>query len=236
MTKNDKVIVLFSGGQDSTTCLFYAIEKYGLENVKALGFNYGQKHKQELVQAQLIAKEAKVEYQIIDLTGVLGGSSLTDHSKDVNKPHDINKSLPSSFTAGRNALFLTVAAGMAYNEGRTVIITGVCQTDYSGYPDCRDEFVKQMKKALCMAMDFYDLVIETPLMWLNKAETWGLAADLDKAEGMEDFLVLETVRTKTLTDYNGDTTMNEWGMGKEDNPASVLRAKGYREAKKLGLV
>lgn len=213
--------VLLSGGQDSTTCLFWA--KRNFENVKAFGFDYGQKHVVELDQARKIADEAGVEYEVFDLVGLLGGSSLTDHTKDHN---EVKNNLPASFTAGRNALFLTLVASRAYQDGVRDIVTGVCQTDYSGYPDCRRNFVNSMETTLGLAMDT-DFRIHTPLMYLTKAETWKLAKDLD---------CLETVRTMTMTDYNGDTTMHEWGMGNPDNPATKLRVKGYEEAKANGWV
>lgn len=221
----NKAVVLFSGGQDSTTCLFWAKKYYS--EVVAIGFYYGQKHAKELAQAYKIAKLAEVEFRVIDASEMLGGSSLTDHTLDSNAQHSINKDLPASFTAGRNALFLTVAASFAHGIQANTVITGVCETDFSGYPDCRGVFIKAQQHALQLALDNYAFNIQTPLMHLTKAETWKLAAELD---------CVEIVRTMTLTDYNGDTTMNEWGMGKEDNPASILRAKGYREAKENGWI
>lgn len=230
-------LVLLSGGQDSTTCLFWAKSRY--EKVIALGFDYGQKHKKELEQAKQICDMAGVEYIIKDVKGVLQGSSLTDHTKDINAPHDKNESLPSSFTAGRNALFLTIAGALAYSmDDVPEIVTGVCQTDYSGYPDCRETFVRSQESTLSLALD-YPIVIRTPLMRLTKAETWKLAAQLSDEKCADDgkhYNVVSIIKNMTLTDYNGDTTMNDWGMGKEDNPASKLRAKGYREAVKKGWV
>lgn len=220
-----KAVVLFSGGQDSTTCLYWAKERF--ETVVALGFDYGQKHVNELEQAQKIAKLAGVEFIVKNLRGVMQGSSLTDHSMDSNAPHPQNATLPASFTAGRNALFLCIAASLAHSIGATDIITGVCETDYSGYPDCRYDFVAAQEKALRLGLDMPALYIHTPLMYLTKAETWKLAAQLK---------CVEIVRTMSLTDYNGNATMNDWGMGREDNPASVLRAKGYREAVEKGWV
>lgn len=239
-----KVIVLLSGGQDSTTCLFWA--KKNFDEVVAVGFNYGQKHAVELNQAITIANIAKVPFEILDVRGLLGGSSLTEHS-DTNEPHKINPSLPSSFTAGRNMLFLTVAAQYAYNNGIRDIVTGVCQTDFSGYPDCRRNFINSMEVSLGLAMDT-DFRIHTPLMYLTKAETWKLANDVSDykkeswetipiEENSEFHNVVRIVRDLTMTDYNGNNqVMNDWGMGLEDNPASELRARGYREARELGYI
>jgi len=234
-------IVLLSGGQDSTTCLLWAIAKYGKENIQAVGFHYGQKHSVELEQAHEIAKLLEVPYKVFDIMGTLGGSSLTDHSKDVNAPHDKNQNLPSSFTAGRNALFLTIAASYGYGQNIHTIVTGVCQTDFTAYPDCRQVFIKAQQTSLSLAMDV-DIWIRTPLMYLTKAETWKLAADVDHLVRMQyphNFGMLncvDIVRLMTMTDYNGNKTMNEWGMGDLDNPASQLRAKGYYEAIELGYI
>ena len=223
LSPNNSALVLLSGGQDSTTCLFWA-KKY-FEKVEALGFNYGQKHLVELEQAKLIADKAGVVFHIMDVKGMLQGSSLTEHDKDMNSPHESNSSLPSSFVPGRNALFLTSAASFAYTRNISDIVGGMCQTDYSGYPDCRRVFVDSLQTSLSLALD-HDVRIHTPLMYLTKAETWKLAKDLD---------VLEIVRDYSHTDYNGDrSTYNEWGYGKLDNPASILRAKGYEEAKQKG--
>lgn len=218
-------LVLFSGGQDSTTCLFWAARRF--DHVEAIGFDYGQKHRVELEQATLIAREAGVAFTTCDITGTLKGSALTEHDKDVAGRHERNPELPSSFVPGRNALFLTLAASHAYTRGITDLVGGMCQTDYSGYPDCRRVFIDAMETSLSLALDV-DIRIHTPLMYLTKAETWKLANDLD---------VLDIVRDMTHTDYNGDrTTYNAWGYGKLDNPASVLRARGYEEARAKGWI
>lgn len=221
-----KAIVLLSGGQDSTTVLFWA--KKNFDEVIAVGFDYGQKHWREIEQAKMIAAVAEVRYQVFPLRNLLFGSSLVDHSQNVSAPHKINKELPSSFTAGRNALFLTLAASWGYNFGISDIVTGICQTDYSGYPDCREDFRASQERTLSLALGA-DVRIHAPLMYLTKAETWKLARDLSDNE----FNVVEIVRSLTMTDYNGSTEMNEWGMGRLDNPASILRAKGFAEAKEL---
>lgn len=217
-----KAIVLLSGGQDSTTCLYWA--KKHFTEVVAVGFDYGQKHRVELSQAQKIADLAQVLYMVLPLAGLLSGSSLTDHTKDHNAPHTQNGSLPNSFTAGRNALFLTIAASSGFGMGIYDIVTGTCQTDFSGYPDCRRRFVDAQQVALTLALDT-DVRIHTPLMYLTKAETWKMAKELG---------CLRIVIDYSMTDYNGDFTKNEWGFGSLDNPASELRAKGYYEAKNNG--
>lgn len=219
----DDALVLFSGGQDSTTCLFWAKQQF--DRVEAIGFDYGQKHSVELEQARLIAEKAEVPFTVYDITGTLSGSALTEHDKDVSAGHERAPELPSSFVPGRNALFLNLAAAHAYNRGIHDLVGGMCQTDYSGYPDCRRVFVDAMETSLSLAMDV-DFRIHTPLMYLTKAQTWRLASDLD---------VLDIVREMTHTDYNGDRSeRHEWGYGKLDNPASILRAKGYEEAKAKG--
>jgi len=222
--KISKCLVLFSGGQDSTTCLFWA--KAQFEEVEAIGFNYGQKHVKELEQAGKIAELAGVPFSVIDIRGVLSGSSLTDHSKNHNDAHEQNAALPASFTAGRNALFLTIAAAKAYGSGIYDIVTGTCQTDFSGYPDCRRRFIDAQQVAITLAMDA-DFRIHTPLMYLTKAETWKMAKNIG---------CFEIVRDMSMTDYNGSTTKNEWGFGEIDNPATALRAKGYFEAKEKGWI
>lgn len=222
ISNTSKAVVLLSGGQDSTTCLFWA--KANFAEVCAIGFYYGQKHKIELDQAAKIAGIAGVDYVVFDIKGLLSGSSLTDHTKDHNAAHDNAPSLPNSFTAGRNALFLTIAGAHSFGQGIFDIVTGTCQTDFSGYPDCRRRFIDAQQSALTLAMDT-DFRIHTPLMYLTKAETWKMAKDMD---------CLEIVVEHSMTDYNGATQKNDWGMGNLDNPASELRAKGYFEAKQNG--
>lgn len=222
-TKNTSALVLFSGGQDSTTCLFWAKQQF--EKVVALGFRYGQKHDVELKQAQIIADKAEVPFTVTDITGMLQGSALTEHDKDVSAQHELKPNLPASFVPGRNAVFLTIAASYAFTQGITDIVGGMCQADYSGYPDCRRVFVDSLQTTMTLALET-DIRIHTPLMYRTKAEAWKLAYELG---------VLDIVRDLSHTDYNGDrTTYNEWGYGKLDNPASILRAKGYEEAKMNG--
>lgn len=219
-----KAVILLSGGQDSTTCLYWA--KKHFSEIYAVGFDYGQMHVKELEQAKKICKDANVNYKIFDIKGLLSPSSLTEHSDHTQKSN-INNELPASFTAGRNLLFLTVASSYGANLGINDIITGVCQTDYSGYPDCRRNTIDAMQLALSLGVGINDIRIHTPLMYLDKSETWKLANELN---------CLDVIINDTLTDYNGDETMNEWGMGVNNNPATELRVKGFYEAKQKGWI
>lgn len=217
-------MVLLSGGQDSTTCLFWA--KQHFETVVAVGFDYGQKHKAELAAAQAIARRAGVPYQIYNVRQLLAASSLT-HAGAHDAHSAIDNTLPNSFVAGRNLLFLSIAGSRAAEQGINDIVAGVCQTDYSGYPDCRRATIDAMQLSLSLGLGIGDVRIHTPLMYLTKAETWRLAQTL----GIVDIIVNDTV-----TDYNGDATPNDWGQGQLDNPASILRQKGYEEAKTKGWI
>ncbi|MBU3153948.1 7-cyano-7-deazaguanine synthase QueC [Clostridium estertheticum] len=216
----EKAVVVFSGGQDSTTCLFWALKKY--KEVIAVSFDYGQKHILELDCAKTICKEHDVEFHVLDLNllNQLAPNSLTrkDMKVDTSAPKG---SVPNSFVDGRNLLFLTFVAVFAKQRGISNIITGVSQSDFSGYPDCRDVFIKSLNVTLNLAMG-YDFVIETPLMWINKAETWKMAYDLG---------VLDVVKEQTLTCYNGIK-----GNGCGDCPSCKLRKKGYIEFKEKYLV
>ena len=215
--------VLLSGGQDSATCLYWAHNRY--DKVHAMSFNYGQSHAKELEFAKANAERVGATWECIDVRGTLKGSSLLS-DQDHNEPHTMSDDLPSSFVPGRNLLFLTIAAGHAALEGCTTLVTGVCQTDFSGYPDCRRNTLDALEKALTLGIGL-DFTIETPLMYLTKAQTFKMAYD----KGCLDVII-----EHTLTDYNGDMTLNEWGRGQLDNPASVLRAKGWEEAKAQGWV
>lgn len=213
----DKAVVVFSGGQDSTTCLFWAKKRY--KEVIAVSFNYNQKHKLELECAAEICKKHGVEHHILDLNllNQLAPNSLTrtDIIVDKNAPAE---GTPNTFVDGRNLLFLTFVAIFAKQRDISTIITGVSQSDFSGYPDCRDVFIKSLNVTLNLAMN-YQFVIETPLMWINKAETWKLADDLG---------VLDIVKNETLTCYNGIK-----GNGCGECPACKLRKHGYVEFKKM---
>jgi len=219
-----KAIILLSGGQDSTTCLYWAKNKF--KEVYAIGFDYGQMHVKELEQAKKISKDANVNYKIFDVKNLLAKSSLTENTNH-NESSYINKELPASFTAGRNILFLSIAGSYASELGINDIVTGVCQTDFSGYPDCRKTSIDAMQNVLSLAYGNGDFRIHTPLMYLTKAETWKLAKELN---------CLNVIINDTLTDYNGDLTMNEWGMGINDNPATKLRLNGFYEAKTKGWI
>ena len=237
-------LVLFSGGQDSTTCLFWALAEPpqggGFARVEAVAFEYGQRHAVETEQARKIADAAGVPLTVLDLTGLLRGSALLAAdaaggglAADTNASHALAADLPASFVPGRNALFLTAAGSLAFTRGIRDLVGGMCQTDFSGYPDCRLDFVQSQARTLSLALDT-DVQIHTPLMDLTKAETWKLAADLGTVRELD---VLETVREMSHTDYHGDRTeRHAWGYGKLDNPASVLRAKGYAEAEAKGWV
>lgn len=236
-------LVLFSGGQDSTTCLFWALAPAplggGFEHVRALAFDYGQRHAVEIAQARAIAGAADVPFEVVPLHGLLGGSALMadaavrgGEAADTAAAHPLAPDLPASFVPARNALFLTVAAQRAFLAGIPNLVTGVCQTDFSGYPDCRLDFVESQQRTLRLALDAPDLAIHTPLMHLTKAETWKLARDLGTVRGLD---VLETVRELSHTDYHGDRSeRHAWGYGRLDNPASQLRARGYAEAEAKG--
>nr|WP_028560632.1 7-cyano-7-deazaguanine synthase QueC [Paenibacillus pinihumi] len=205
---NEKAVVVFSGGQDSTTCLFWALERY--REVEAVTFNYGQRHKLELDCAADIAAELKVRHHVLDMSllSQLTANALTRTDIPVEAKEG---SLPSTFVDGRNLLFLSFAAVLAKQTGARRIITGVCETDFSGYPDCRDVFIKSLNVTLNLAMD-YSFVIETPLMWLDKAATWALADELG---------AFEFVQSRTLTCYNGIIAD---GCGQ--CPACQLRSNG----------
>lgn len=215
-------VVLLSGGQDSTTCLYWAKKMFPY--VMAIGFDYGQKHKIELRQAKKIAKKADVPYEVLNIKGLLGNSALTNHDLDVAGKHNDFEDLPASFVPARNALFLSIASAYAFNNKALDIITGTCQTDFSGYPDCRRVFIDSMQTSITLALAT-DIRIHTPLMYMDKAWTWKLANDLG---------ILDIIINDTMTDYNGSKKMNEWGMGDENNPATELRVKGYYLAKERG--
>ncbi|WP_077622280.1 7-cyano-7-deazaguanine synthase QueC [Sediminibacillus massiliensis] len=207
--QNNKAVVVFSGGQDSTTCLFWALEKF--EEVEVVTFDYDQRHKEEIEVAKEIAADLNVKHTILDmaLLNQLAPNALTRNSIDVQDGEE--GELPSTFVPGRNLLFLSFATIMAGQIGAKHIVTGVCETDFSGYPDCRDIFIKSLNVTLNLSMD-EQFVIHTPLMWLDKAQTWELADKL----GAFDF-----VRERTLTCYEGVR-----GSGCGECPACKLRQKG----------
>jgi 7-cyano-7-deazaguanine synthase len=211
MNENGAMVV-FSGGQDSTTCLFWALERF--KNVEAVTFDYNQRHKLEIECAKNIAKELGVQHTILDMSllSQLTANALTREDIAIAKGSD--GELPTTFVDGRNMLFLTFAAVLAKQKNLRHIVTGVCETDFSGYPDCRDIFVKSLNVTLNLAMD-YQFVIHTPLMWINKAQTWEMADVMGK---------LDFIQEKTLTCYNGIL-----GNGCGQCPACVLRNNGLQE-------
>lgn len=209
---NKKALVVFSGGQDSTTCLVWALKNF--EEVQVVTFNYNQRHAAEIEVAKEIAANFGVKQHILDLglLNQLAPNALTRDDIAIEAGED--GELPSTFVDGRNLLFLSFAAIMGKQLGYANIITGVCQTDFSGYPDCRDVFVKSLNVTLNLSMD-YEFVIHTPLMWLDKKETWKLADEL----GQFDY-----VREHTLTCYNGII-----GSGCGTCPACLLRQRGLQQ-------
>lgn len=220
MQGEQDALVVFSGGQDSTTCLFWALERF--RQVETMTFNYNQRHKLEIECAQKIAADLGLVNRVLDmgLLNQLAPNALT--RDDIVVKAGEAGDLPSTFVDGRNLLFLTFAAIAAKQKGIRHLVTGVCETDFSGYPDCRDIFIKSLNVTLNLAMD-YQFVIHTPLMWLNKMQTWELADQL----GQLDF-----IRTRTLTCYEG-----VMGAGCGKCPACQLRNAGLQAylAKKDGV-
>jgi 7-cyano-7-deazaguanine synthase len=225
---DDRALVLFSGGQDSTTCLAWALERY--TQVETLGFEYGQRHRVELeVRPKVLAAlrerlprlAAKLgEDHMIDLS-VLGQISDTALTRETEITMQ-QSGLPNTFVPGRNLVFLTFAGALAYRRGAKRIVAGMCETDFSGYPDCRDDTMKAMQLALNLGMDT-SFVIDTPLMWIDKAATWALA----RALGGD--ALIDIIRRNTHTCYNGDRThFHDWGYGCGTCPACMLRAAGYQ--------
>ena len=220
-------LVLFSGGQDSTTCLALALSKY--ERVETVAFDYRQRHSVELEARLNVLAQIKLQFphwahklgedHLLDLA-VLGQVSETSLTRDMAFQME-EGGLPNTFVPGRNLLFLTLAAALAYRRGLEVIVTGVCETDYSGYPDCRDDSMKAMQLALSLGMD-KRFLIDTPLMWIDKAETWQLAHQLG-GQALVDLIV-----EHTHTCYLGDRShRQDWGYGCGTCPACDLRAKGF---------
>ncbi|WP_091479564.1 7-cyano-7-deazaguanine synthase QueC [Gracilibacillus orientalis] len=209
MDKNKRAVVVFSGGQDSTTCLFWALEKF--DHVELVTFDYNQRHQQEIEVATEIAAEQGLKHHILDMSllNQLAPNALTRDDIEVADGED--GELPNTFVPGRNLLFLSFATILAKQIDAKHIITGVCETDFSGYPDCRDIFIKSLNVTLNLSMDD-DFVVHTPLMWMDKAETWELADQLD---------AFDYIREKTLTCYNGVR-----GTGCGECPACHLRQNG----------
>jgi 7-cyano-7-deazaguanine synthase len=218
----DTALVLFSGGQDSTTCLAWALARY--RHVETVGFHYGQRHAVEMdcrepIRQALACPGLGMDH-IVDLTATIAGLGQTAMTADIAIEMD-RGGLPNTFVPGRNLLFLTCAAAIAYRRGLRRIVAGVCETDFSGYPDCRDDTVKAMQLALNLGMQ-RRFVLETPLMWLDKAATWALAFDLGGQA------LVEVIRERTHTCYLGNrTNRHAWGFGCGTCPACLLRAQGW---------
>ena len=228
-------LVLFSGGQDSTTCLAQALSRY--ERVETIAFDYGQRHSVELMARLEVLQQLRQQFpawapklgqdHVLDLA-VLGQVSETSLTRETAFKME-SSGLPNTFVPGRNLLFLTLAAALAYRRDLQVLVTGVCETDFSGYPDCRDDTMKAMQVALSLGMD-RKLLIETPLMWIDKAQTWQLAYDLGQKalpQGGGQALV-DLVVEHSHTCYLGDRThRHDWGYGCGQCPACELRAAGF---------
>lgn len=219
-------LVLFSGGQDSATCLAWALDRY--ERVETVGFDYGQRHSVELqarqdvraAMAALPGGDRLGEDFVIDLTGY---GAIAESALTADRAIEMEASgLPSTFVPGRNLVFLTVASALAYRRGHGVLVGGMCETDYSGYPDCRRETLDAMQSALTLGLDT-GMAVETPLMHLDKAQTWALAETL----GGRD--LVEIIRTQTHTCYRGERgELHDWGYGCGTCPACDLREKGWK--------
>ena len=222
-------LVLFSGGQDSTTCLAYALERY--ERVETIAFDYRQRHNVELEARLVVLRELRSQFpqwtsrlgedHLLDLA-VLGSVSETSLTRQTAFQME-STGLPNTFVPGRNLLLLTLAAAVAYRRGLQVLVTGVCETDFSGYPDCRDDTMKAMQLALSLGMD-KRFLIETPLMWIDKADTWAMAQTLG-GQPLVDLIV-----EHTHTCYLGDREhRHAWGYGCGTCPACELRSRGFEK-------
>ncbi|WP_269631092.1 7-cyano-7-deazaguanine synthase QueC [Pelomonas sp. BJYL3] len=222
-----KALVLFSGGQDSTACLAWALERYA--QVETIGFDYGQRHRIELDCRQTVRRELAAQFpawgaklgddHVLDLAllGQISDTALTE-SRAIEMQAN---GLPNTFVPGRNLLFLSFAATLAYRRGASVLVGGMCETDYSGYPDCRDNTLKALQVALSLGLD-QPMTIETPLMFITKAQTWALTEQLGGAA--LNALVIE----HTHTCYLGERQQRHaWGYGCGSCPACELRAQGY---------
>lgn len=227
MTAASRALVLFSGGQDSTTCLAWALHRF--EYVETIGFDYHQRHRVELTCREPICAalarrfpewQARLGADHLLDVGMLGEISATALTSD-DPISQASTGLPTTFVPGRNLIFLTLAAAVAYRRELTILVGGMCETDFSGYPDCRDSTVKSMQVSLSLGMD-RAFRIETPLMWLDKKAIWQLAEDL----GGDD--LAEIVRVETHTCYMGNRSqLSPWGCGCGECPACELRANGY---------
>lgn len=229
MSGSDGALVLFSGGQDSATCLAWALDRF--ERVETLGFDYGQRHLVELkcratIRAALLERFPAWSDRLgedhtlrLDALGEVSDTALTREAEIRME----EGGLPNTFVPGRNLVFLTFAAALAYRRGLRHVVGGMCETDYSGYPDCRDDTIKALQVALNLGME-RRFVLHTPLMWLDKAATWKLAADIGGVP------LVDLIRRETHTCYLGDREhLHSWGFGCGECPACDLRRKGWEK-------
>jgi len=227
----DGALVLFSGGQDSTTCVAWALARF--ERVETVGFDYGQRHRAELEARPRVLAALRTGFShwaaklggdhvlSLDVLKQIGGSALTDALK-IEMGRD---GLPTTFVPGRNVMFLTAAAALGYRRGIADLVGGMCETDFSGYPDCRDKTIAAVAEALTLALA-RRVTVHTPLMWIDKAATWSLAEDLGGTA------LVDLIREETVSCYEGDRTKRcDWGYGCGVCPACDLRAKGYAKYK-----
>ncbi|MBS0526397.1 MAG: 7-cyano-7-deazaguanine synthase QueC [Proteobacteria bacterium] len=232
MTDTRSALVLFSGGQDSTTCLAWALDRFG--HVETVAFDYRQRHRIELDQRLTVLAEVRRRFpewsarlgedHLIDM-GALGQMSETSLTRETAFRVE-RDGLPNTFVPGRNLLFFTFAAAVAWRRGIRHLVGGMCETDYSGYPDCRDNTIKALQVALNLGMD-RNFALETPLMWLDKAETWSLACEL----GGEP--LIEILLEHTHTCYRNERgPRHDWGHGCGDCPACALRKRGFENWRK----
>lgn len=229
MRNKNSALVLFSGGQDSATCLAWALDNY--DNVETIGFDYGQRHKIELEQRIIVLEqikiafpdwEAKLGHDIVLDLGVLGQISNCALTEDVAFEYQEN-GLPNTFVPARNLLFFNLAAAIGYRRGIFDLVGGMCETDYSGYPDCRRDTLDATAQSLSLGMDS-EFKIITPLMYIDKAQTWAMVNDLGGDT------LLEIMKEHTHTCYIGDrANRHEWGYGCGQCPACELRANGYEK-------
>ncbi len=228
-TAGNGALVLFSGGQDSTTCLAWALERYA--RVETIGFDYGQRHRIELDCREPVRREVAAlsttwagrlgddHLLALPVLGAISDTALTRETRIAMTAGG----LPNTFVPGRNLMFLTLAAALAYRRGLSTLVGGMCETDYSGYPDCRDQTMRAMRDALSLGMD-RPFAIETPLMWLDKAQTWQLAFDLGGQP------LVDVIRDATHTCYLGERgDVHPWGHGCGRCPACTLRANGFTQ-------
>ena len=229
MTSDTGALVLFSGGQDSATCLAWALDRF--DTVETVGFDYGQRHRIELECREAFRQSViaiNTEWaarlgpdHVLDLS-VLGQVSETALTRDAEIALRAD-GLPNTFVPGRNLLFFTLAAALASRRQLRHLVGGMCETDYSGYPDCRDDTLKSLQVTLNMGMGSRSIV-HTPLMWLDKAQTWSMA------EMLGGQALVDLIRTGTHTCYRGEhEIMHDWGYGCGDCPACELRSNGYKQ-------